>query len=158
MGFCSFLFQIFNFILFCFLYCSFNFVNSYIHLIDSYVNTNPNKVTTCNIIVVMTTYNIISNVVFCLAFFGGYIFISDKKSRQKALEIQSAFFHSLGNPKGRTLDHFFSASRIRHNFPFKLIPTSMISRNISEVINQNSTSALNYLDDFSLAHIALSCA
>ena len=31
-----------------------------------------------------------------------------KTSRQKAIEIEIAFFHSLGNPKGRTLDHFFS--------------------------------------------------
>ena len=46
-----------------------------------------------------------------------------KKSRQKAIEI--AFFHSLGNPKGRTLDHFFYASHIRHNFPYKLIPISV---------------------------------
>ena len=29
-----------------------------------------------------------------------------KKSRLKAIEIEIAFFHSLGNPKGRTLDHF----------------------------------------------------
>ena len=48
-----------------------------------------------------------------------------KKSRQKAIEIEIAFFHSLGNPKGRTLDHFFYASHIRHNFPYKLIPISM---------------------------------
>ena len=48
-----------------------------------------------------------------------------KKSRQKAIEIETAFFHSLGNPKGRTLDHFFYASHIRHNFPYKLIPISM---------------------------------
>ena len=29
-----------------------------------------------------------------------------KTSRQKAVETEIAFFHSLGNPKGRTLDHF----------------------------------------------------
>ena len=49
-----------------------------------------------------------------------------KKSRKKAIEIETAFFfHSLGNPKGRTLDHFFYASYIRHNFPYKLIPISV---------------------------------
>ena len=48
-----------------------------------------------------------------------------KKSRQKAIEIETALFHSLGNPNGRTLDHFFYASHIRHNFPYKLIPISM---------------------------------
>ena len=31
-----------------------------------------------------------------------------KKSRQKAIEIKITFFHSLGNPKGRTLDHVFT--------------------------------------------------
>ena len=45
-----------------------------------------------------------------------------KKSRQKAIEIETAFFHSLANPKERTLDHFFYASHIRHNFSYKLIP------------------------------------
>ena len=29
-----------------------------------------------------------------------------KKSGQKAIEIEIAFYHSLGNPKGRTLDYF----------------------------------------------------
>ena len=48
-----------------------------------------------------------------------------EKSRQKATEIEIAFFHPLGNPKGRTLDHFFYASHTRHNFPYKLIPISL---------------------------------
>ena len=48
-----------------------------------------------------------------------------KTSRQKAIEIETAFFHSLGNPKGHALDHFFYTSHIRHNFPYKLIPISM---------------------------------
>ena len=48
-----------------------------------------------------------------------------KKSRQKAVEIEIAFFHPLRNPMGRTLDHLFYASHIRHNFPYKLIPISM---------------------------------
>ena len=39
------------------------------------------------------------------------------------METETAFFHSLGNPKGRTLDHFFHASHIRHNFPYKLTDT-----------------------------------
>ena len=35
------------------------------------------------------------------------------------MEIEIAFFfHSLGNPKGRTLDHFFYVSHTRHNFPY----------------------------------------
>ena len=37
----------------------------------------------------------------------------------KAIAIKIAFFHSLGNPKGRTLDYFFYVSHIRHNFPYK---------------------------------------
>ena len=43
-----------------------------------------------------------------------------KKSRQKAIEIEIEFFHPLGNPRGRTLDHFFYASHICHKFPCKL--------------------------------------
>ena len=50
-----------------------------------------------------------------------------KTSRQKAIEIEIVlFFHSLENRKGCTLDYFFYASHIRHNFPFKLVPISMI--------------------------------
>ena len=48
-----------------------------------------------------------------------------KKSKQKAIEIETAFFHPLGNLKGRTLNHFFYTSYIRHNFSYKLIPKSM---------------------------------
>ena len=54
-----------------------------------------------------------------------YIYISDRKVKAKAIKIEIAFFHSLGNPKDRTLDHFFNASHIRHNFQYKLIPISM---------------------------------
>ena len=35
-----------------------------------------------------------------------------KTSRKNAIEIEIAFFRSVGNPKGRTLDHFFYASHI----------------------------------------------
>ena len=48
-----------------------------------------------------------------------------KKSRQKAIKIEIASFHSLENPKCRTLDHFFYASHMRQNFPYKLIPVLM---------------------------------
>ena len=48
-----------------------------------------------------------------------------KKSRQKAIGRKIAFCHSIGNPNGRTLGHFFCASHIRHNFPYILIPISM---------------------------------
>ena len=48
-----------------------------------------------------------------------------KKSRQKAIEIETTFFPSLGNLKDRTLDHFFYVSHIRHNFPHKLIHISI---------------------------------
>ena len=41
-----------------------------------------------------------------------------KKSRQKAIEIEIAFFHFLANPKDHTLDHFFYAPHIHHNFPY----------------------------------------
>ena len=39
--------------------------------------------------------------------------------------MEIAFFHPLGDPKGRPLDNFFCASHIRHNFPYKLILISM---------------------------------
>ena len=39
----------------------------------------------------------------------------------KAIEIEIAFFYSLGNPKDRTFDYFFYASNMRHNVPYKLI-------------------------------------
>ena len=44
---------------------------------------------------------------------------------QKAIEVETVFIHPRGNPKGRTLDHFFNASHILHNFLYKLIPISM---------------------------------
>ena len=47
-----------------------------------------------------------------------------KMSKQKAVEIETAFFYPLGTLKGRTLDHFFYASHIHQNFPYKLIPIS----------------------------------
>ena len=74
-------------------------------------------------LVTRSTCNIISNSFFCFAFLWSYIFISD----QKVIEIEIAFFHSIGNLKGRTLDHFFYASHvhIHHNFSYKLIPISL---------------------------------
>ena len=48
--------------------------------------------------------------------------ISDYPSN---FEIKIAFFHSLGDPKGRTLKHLFYASHIRHNFPYKLTLISL---------------------------------
>ena len=63
---------------------------------------------------------------FCVLHSSEVIFLClIKKSRQKAIEMETAFCHPLGNPKGRTLDHFFYASHIRHNFPYKLISISM---------------------------------
>ena len=73
-----------------------------------------------------------------------------KKSKQKRIEIETAFFHSLGNPKGRTLDHFFYASHIRHNFPYKLIPISMSLLKHFLSYQRKNLSVFNYLDDFSL--------
>ena len=45
-----------------------------------------------------------------------------KKSRLKikAIEIETASFHSFGNPKGSVLDYF-----LFFNFSYKLIPISM---------------------------------
>ena len=57
-----------------------------------------------------------------------------KKSKLKAIEIETAFFNPLENPKGRTLDYFFYAS--------------YISKKSLKVINENSTSPFNYWDNF----------
>ena len=45
-----------------------------------------------------------------------------KSQGQKAKEIKTAFFSFPCGPKDHTLDHFFHASHIRHNFPYKLTP------------------------------------
>ena len=37
---------------------------------------------------------------------GNDILISDKNVKLKAIEMEIAFFHPLGNPKGRTLDYW----------------------------------------------------
>ena len=57
-----------------------------------------------------------------------------KMSRQKAIEIEIAFFHSLGNPKGHTLGHFFYASHICHKLPLQI--DTYIDELVSEVINE----------------------
>ena len=67
-------------------------------------------------------------------------------SRQKAIEIETAFFHPLGNPKGRTLDHFFYASHICHNFPYKL--NELVELFLKLSTKTVNLSAFNYLDDF----------
>ena len=48
-----------------------------------------------------------------------------KKSKLKAIEIETAFFHLLENPKDPALGYFLYVSFIRHNFPYKLIPILM---------------------------------
>ena len=71
------------------------------------------------------TCNILFKTVFCFAFLRSYIFISDQKVKAKSNRNKNCIFHFLGNPKGRTLDHIFYASHIRHDLPYKLIPISM---------------------------------
>ena len=56
----------------------------------------------------------------CLAFLVNYIFNADLKVQANSNRNRNYIFHYLGNPKGRTLDHFFYASHVRHNFPHKL--------------------------------------
>ena len=73
----------------------------------------------------LTLHAILFETVFCFAFLGSYIFISDQKVKAKSIRNRNCVFSSLGNPKGRTLDHFFYASHIRHNFLYKVIPISM---------------------------------
>ena len=71
------------------------------------------------------TCNITSNGFFVLDSSEVIFSFIIKKSTQKAIEIEITVFHPLGNFKGRTLDHFFYSSHVRHNFPYKLIPISM---------------------------------
>ena len=79
-------------------------------------------------------------------------------SMLKVIEKEIACFHSLGNPKGRTLDYFFYASLIRHNVPYKLISTY-----ISELVeiflklSMKTVQVYNYWDNFSIktSHKAL---
>ena len=70
-------------------------------------------------------YTIIFQTVFCFVILRVEFSFLIKKAWQKAIEIEIAFFNSLGNPKGCTLENFFYASRICHNFPYKLIPISL---------------------------------
>ena len=53
------------------------------------------------------------------------MFISDQNVNVKSSRNKTCIFHSLRNPKGRTLDYFFYVLHIRHNYPRKLIPISM---------------------------------
>ena len=72
-----------------------------------------------------------------------------KKSRQKAIEIKIAFFIPLGIPR---IAHWIIPFML--HIPAITSPTNWylyrwVSWNISKVINENSLSAFNYLDDFS---------
>ena len=84
-----------------------------------------------------------------------------KKSRQKTIEIETAFFHSLGNPKGRILDRFFYASHISHNFSYKLIPISMsqlmVARNVCVIASSvSSLCAIVYYVTIARYYVCLS--
>ena len=72
---------------------------------------------------------------------------------EKEIKIETSLFHSLGNPKGRTLYHFFYASHIRHNFPYKMRPISMSYLSYFRVISENSTSAFNNWGDLRLVFL-----
>ena len=52
-----------------------------------------------------------------------------KQLRQKAIEIEIAFFHSLENPKGRTLDHFF----MLHISVITSLPTDIYINELVEI-------------------------
>ena len=80
-----------------------------------------------------------------------------KQSRQKAIEIETAFFIPLGIPK---IAHWIISFML--HISAIISPTNWYlyqwaSGNISEVINENSLSAFTYLDDFSArGHFPLS--
>ena len=85
--------------------------------------------------------------VFCFALVGSYIFISDQKSRQKAIEIKTPFFIPLGIPR---VAHWI--------IPFMLHISATTSPDtyVDELVEiflklptKTVLSAFNYLDDFS---------
>ena len=62
-----------------------------------------------------------------------------KKSRQKAIEIEVAFFfHSLGYPKGRTLDHFFMLHLQTDTYIDELRRICFLRRNHSQRVSKYS--------------------
>ena len=85
--------------------------------------------------------NIISNgILYCIPrklYFHFWL-----KSQSKSNRNRNCIFHSLGNPKGRTLDHFFCASHIRHSFPWYLC---WWVRSTQRVVLQNSCSTVGIL-------------
>ena len=73
-----------------------------------------------------------------------------KTSRQKAIEIGTAFFIPLGIPR---VPHWIISFMLHISAiisPTNWYLCQWVSGNISEVINENSLSAFNYLDDFRL--------
>ena len=61
----------------------------------------------------------------------------------KAIEIEIAFFHSLGNPEGRTLDYFFYASHIRHNVPYNQLKLSTKTVQVHLIIGTTLNCAIS---------------
>ena len=61
-----------------------------------------------------------------------------KKSRQKAIKTEIAFFHPLGNSKGRTLDHLFYASHFTYP-PQLLLQTDTYIDELVEIFLKLST-------------------
>ena len=77
-----------------------------------------------------------------------------KKSRLKAIEIEIAFFILLGIPRVARWIISFTLHISVITSPTNWYLYQLVSWNISEVINKNSTSAFNYWDDFSpLGHL-----
>ena len=108
-------------------------------------------------LVTRPTCNIISNgFLFCIPR-KLYFHFWSKSQGKNSNRIGIAFFHSHGNSKGRTLDHFFMLHISIITSPTNWYLYRWVSWNISEVINENSTSAFNYLDDFSCIIDLQSC-
>ena len=96
----------------------------------------------------LTLHATLFQMVFCFAFLGNDIFISDQKVKAKAIEI--VLLYCLGNPKGRTsAGCFFYASHITSLLPLQT--DTYIDDSVEIFLKlsmKNSTSACNYWDDF----------
>ena len=87
--------------------------------------------------------------VFCFAFLRSYVFISNQNVKAKSNRNRNCIsFIPLGIPR---VEHWIISFMLHIsviNSPTNWYLYQWVSWNISEVINENSTSVFNYLDDF----------
>ena len=73
------------------------------------------------------------------------------KSRQKAIEIETAFFSSPWESQGSHIGSFLLCFRYPPKFPLQTDTyIDELVKSFFEVMNENSLSVFNYLDDFTV--------